>query len=90
MNIRQQNIHCLPHKHTHAIRLKIQPTIVCKNTHIPLVYLPISIQKRKNPRSAGSFSYLVAYRRCHRGAALPSIPELFIFLARFQLLYRNT
>jgi len=50
----------------------------------------MKFQAIKNPLSSGFRNLFVkAFRRCHRGAALPSMNELFIFLARFQHLLKN-
>ena len=46
--------------------------------------------KQKTPPKRGfKICSLRASRRCHRGAALPSMNGLFIFLARFQLHFKN-
>ena len=43
------------------------------------------ISDTKNPACAGfQVSFLVAYRRCHRGAALPSMSELSEILSSYQ------
>ena len=48
------------------------------------------VSPKKTPRVRGlHVNYIVAYRRCHRGAALPSMKQLSIFLARYQLQYKN-
>lgn len=47
---------------------------------------PCRIAGKQKPRAGGVLVMfkLFAYRRCHRGAALPSIYKLFTLLARFQ------
>jgi len=51
---------------------------------------PVVSPESKSPDWRGSrYVQIVAYVRCHRGAALPSMNELSKFLARFQCLNRN-
>jgi hypothetical protein len=40
---------------------------------------------KKPRRGEVSGELFIAFRRCHRGAALPSMKGLLTFLARFQL-----
>jgi hypothetical protein len=55
-----------------------------------LANTPVVSPKSKSPDWRGSrYVQIVAYVRCHRGAALPSMNELSKFLARFQCLNRN-
>lgn len=50
-----------------------------------LANTPVVSPKSKSPDWRGSrYVQIVAYVRCHRGAALPSMNELSKFLARFQ------
>lgn len=56
-------------------------------SRIPLSYR----RKAKTPRWRGSrYIQIVAFRRCHRGAALPSMNELSNFLGSFQYQTQKT
>lgn len=51
---------------------------------------PVVSPESKNPDWRGSrYIQIVAFIRCHRGAALPSMNILSDFLARFQRFYKK-